>query len=81
MIVLQDLTKVFKLNGRKKVVADRINATFPTGVSVGLLGRNGSGKSTLLKLIAGTTHPTSGSVTVMSGPASTAIAALPGLAA
>ena len=63
MIVLQDLTKVFKLNGRKKVVADRINATFPTGVSVGLLGRNGSGKSTLLKLIAGTTHPTSGSVT------------------
>jgi ABC-type polysaccharide/polyol phosphate transport system ATPase subunit len=62
MIVLKDLTKVFTLNGRRKVVANQINATFPTGVSVGLLGRNGSGKSTLLKLIAGTTHPTSGQV-------------------
>lgn len=62
MIVLKNLTKVFSLHGHKKVVANNINATFPTGVSVGLLGRNGAGKSTLLKLIAGTTHPTSGEV-------------------
>ncbi len=62
MIILKDLTKVFRLNGRRKIVANRINVTFPTGVSVGLLGRNGAGKSTLLKLIAGTTHPTSGRV-------------------
>lgn len=62
MIVLQNLTKVFRLHGRTKVVANNINATFPSGVSVGLLGRNGAGKSTLLKLIAGTTHPTSGRV-------------------
>ncbi len=62
MIVLRNLTKVFRLYGRRKVVADNINATFPSGLSVGLLGRNGAGKSTLLKLIAGTTHPTSGQV-------------------
>lgn len=62
MIVLRNLTKVFRMHGRRKVVADNINATFPTGVSVGLLGRNGAGKSTLLKLIAGTAHPTSGEV-------------------
>lgn len=62
MIVLKNLTKVFSMSGQHKVVADNINATFPTGVSVGLLGRNGAGKSTLLKLIAGTTHPTSGEV-------------------
>lgn len=62
MIVLQNLTKTFSIQGQRKTVADRINATFPTGVSVGLLGRNGAGKSTLLKLIAGTTHPTSGRV-------------------
>ena len=62
MITLQNLTKVFRLHGRTKIVADNINATFPSGVSVGLLGRNGAGKSTLLKLIAGTTHPTSGKI-------------------
>ncbi len=62
MIVLRDLTKVFEINGTKKIVADRINAVFPTGVSVGLLGRNGAGKSTLLKVIAGTSAPTSGEV-------------------
>lgn len=62
MILLRNLTKIFKLNGQRKVVADHINAEFPTGVSVGLIGRNGAGKSTLLRLIAGTTHPNSGEV-------------------
>lgn len=62
MIVLENLTKVFEFNGMRKVVANRINAVFPTGVSVGLLGRNGAGKSTLLKVIAGTSFPTSGRV-------------------
>lgn len=55
MIRLENLTKIYRLNGRKTVVADRLNAFFPTGASVGLLGRNGAGsKSTLLKMIAGT---------------------------
>lgn len=62
MIVLRDLTKIFSLHGRRKVVARKINATFPDGVAVGLLGRNGAGKSTLLQMIAGTTSPTSGRV-------------------
>lgn len=62
MIVLRNLTKVFVMEGRRKVVADSINAVFPTGTSVGLLGRNGAGKSTLLQMIAGTTHATSGEV-------------------
>jgi len=34
------------------------------GESVGILGVNGAGKNTLLKIIAGTTQPTAGSVTV-----------------
>ncbi|WP_430450537.1 ABC transporter ATP-binding protein [Rhodophyticola sp.] len=62
MIVLHDLTKVFQINDTTKVVANRLNTVFPTGVSVGLLGRNGAGKSTLLKVIAGTSAPTSGEV-------------------
>ncbi|WP_163847970.1 ABC transporter ATP-binding protein [Pseudooceanicola aestuarii] len=62
MIVLRGLTKIHVLDGRRLVVADSIDTCFPTGVSVGLLGRNGAGKSTLLRLIAGTCAPTSGEV-------------------
>lgn len=62
MIRLENLTKVFTLEGRQKMVADNINMTFPTGRSVALLGRNGAGKSTLLRMIAGTMAPTSGQI-------------------
>lgn len=62
MIRFENLTKVFVLEGKRKVVADNINLTFPTGRSVGLLGRNGAGKSTLLGMIAGTLSPTSGRI-------------------
>jgi capsular polysaccharide transport system ATP-binding protein len=62
MIALENLTKVFRLDGTAKTVADNITAVFPTGRSVGLLGRNGAGKSTLLQMIAGTILPTSGRI-------------------
>lgn len=62
MIQLQNVSKTYHLNGRHKVVANNINVTFPTGVSVGLLGRNGAGKSSLLKMIAGTMDPDQGRI-------------------
>lgn len=62
MIRLQNLCKTHRLHGRAKVVARNIHVTFPTGVSVGLLGRNGAGKSTLLEMIAGTLDPDRGEV-------------------
>ena len=62
MIRLENLTKIYSLDGRNKTVADRINATFPTGVSVGLLGRNGAGKSSLLRMISGASDPTEGHI-------------------
>lgn len=62
MIRLQNLTKTYVVKGQRKVVANDITATFPTGISVGLLGRNGAGKSSLLRMIAGTMDPTSGRV-------------------
>lgn len=62
MIRLENLTKVYYAKGRRKVVVKGANAVFPTGASVGLLGRNGAGKSTLLRMIAGTTLPTAGRI-------------------
>ncbi|CAM3464922.1 ABC transporter ATP-binding protein [Paracoccus nototheniae] len=62
MIHLQNLSKSYKLNGKLKVVADDITATFPTGVSVALLGRNGAGKSSLLRMISGAMLPSSGKI-------------------
>ena len=63
MIRLENLTKIFTLQGRSKVVMLDVNITFPSGMSVALLGRNGAGKSTLLQMIAGTQAPTSGRIT------------------
>jgi capsular polysaccharide transport system ATP-binding protein len=62
MIVLQDVTKTFRIKGEYKTVANGIDLVIPTGVSVALLGRNGAGKSTLVQMIAGTTQPTSGKI-------------------
>lgn len=62
MIELRNLTKVFTVRGRKKVICDNINLKVPARTSVGLLGRNGAGKSTLLKILAGNMEPTSGEI-------------------
>ena len=62
MIVLDKVTKTFRIRGEHKTVAKDISAVIPTGASVALLGRNGAGKSTLLQMIAGTQVPTSGKI-------------------
>ncbi len=62
MIELRNLYKAFRSGGHTEVVADHLNAVFPTGARVALLGRNGAGKSSLLKMIAGTMDPDGGEV-------------------
>ena len=62
MIVLDNLSKVYRRVGKLTVVADGISAVFPTGQSIALMGRNGAGKSSLLRMIAGTMLPSSGRV-------------------
>ena len=62
MIRLRNVNKSFWLKGHRKVVAQNLNATFPTGASVALFGRNGAGKSTLLKMIGGSLNPSSGRI-------------------
>ena len=54
MVRLENVWKSYHQSGHRTVVAAGLNATFATGVSVGLLGRNGAGKSSLLRMIAGT---------------------------
>jgi capsular polysaccharide transport system ATP-binding protein len=62
MIELRNLSKVFVVNGNRKVVCDNINMLVPSKTSVALLGRNGAGKSTLLRMLAGNMEPTSGEI-------------------
>lgn len=62
MIRLENLSKVFTLEGRRHAVFENVNMEFRSGLSVALLGRNGAGKSTLLKMIAGNLAPTSGRI-------------------
>lgn len=64
MITLDNLSKSFRTPQGRKVVADQITTVFPSGVSVGLLGRNGTGKSTLMEMIGGTVRPDTGTITV-----------------
>lgn len=62
MLELRNLTKIFTIDGVRKVVFEDINLVVPDKVSVGLLGRNGAGKSTLLKILAGNMEATRGEV-------------------
>nr|WP_246534567.1 ABC transporter ATP-binding protein [Aliiroseovarius lamellibrachiae] len=52
------------MRGSRTIVADSINAVFPSGKTVALLGRNGAGKSSLLRMIAGTVWPSSGEIKI-----------------
>jgi len=62
MIQLRALNKSFPSRRGRKFVAREINAVFPTGKAVGLLGRNGAGKSTLLQMISGNISPDGGDI-------------------
>ena len=62
MIRLEHLYKSFRTKKGPKYVARDVTATFPSGVSVALLGRNGAGKSTMMQMIGGSERPDSGNI-------------------
>ncbi|MDF2541926.1 MAG: hypothetical protein K0S47_1644 [Herbinix sp.] len=74
MIILNDLTKVYKLSKKQmteqktkknmKKAVDHVSLTAAPGQIYGLLGPNGAGKTTALRCIATLLKPTGGKVTV-----------------
>lgn len=62
MIRFENLRKSFWTRDGPKFVARNINAVFPSGVSVALLGRNGAGKSTMMQMIGGSVRPDRGDI-------------------
>lgn len=59
----EDLAKYLKREKTESYVAlSKVNLKIYPGEKVGFYGPNGAGKSTLLKLIAGISHPTTGTI-------------------
>jgi len=74
MIIVNDLTKVYKLSKKQmaeqktkknmKKAVDHLSLTAKPGEIYGLLGPNGAGKTTVLRCIATLLKPTEGNITV-----------------
>lgn len=71
IITLQEVTKVYDLNGPKPFMAiDQLNLKIDAGDFICIMGPSGSGKSTLINLISTIDYPTSGEV-IINGKRST----------
>jgi putative ABC transport system ATP-binding protein len=64
LIVMQDVSKVYRPGQESSVALREVNLTIHEGEFVAVVGPSGSGKSTLLNLIAGLDKPTAGSIQV-----------------
>ncbi len=62
MISLKNVSKFYRVKGRKRYILEDVSAEMPVGKSVGILGRNGTGKSTTVRLIARAERPNSGTI-------------------
>ncbi|WP_139417671.1 dipeptide ABC transporter ATP-binding protein [Agromyces laixinhei] len=64
-IVVEDLTKVFKIRGSGEFTAvDQVSFQIPKGTTMALVGESGSGKSTVAKLLLKLEDATSGKIVV-----------------
>jgi capsular polysaccharide transport system ATP-binding protein len=62
MLILDKVTKYYKLKGLRKVILDNLTLTFPKDKNVAIMGKNGAGKSTMMRLLAGTEPPDFGHI-------------------
>ena len=62
MIRFENVTKIYKTDGHRRTILERVSLTLKPGISYGILGINGAGKSTTMRMIGGTEEPTSGKI-------------------
>jgi ABC-2 type transport system ATP-binding protein/sodium transport system ATP-binding protein len=60
MILVHELTKRFRGDGREVVAVDGLSFTVSSGEVYGLLGPNGAGKTTTMRIIVGLLRPDTG---------------------
>ena len=60
MIEVHQLSKAFKVNGRKFRAVNDVSFSVGAGTVYGLLGPNGAGKTTTMRMVLGLLHPDSG---------------------
>ncbi len=63
MIIADNITKYYRVQGKPHVIFENLSLTLSPGDKLGLLGPNGAGKSTLLRLLCGVESPNKGRVT------------------
>jgi len=68
ILEINNLKKVFRVNGAFLAVLDGIDFTVKKGEMICILGRSGCGKSTLLKMLAGFLTPSSGEILLNGKP-------------
>lgn len=69
VVQTKDLTKRYGTGDSARLAVDRVSMTVRRGEVYGFLGPNGAGKTTTLRMVLGLIRPTSGSATVLGGPA------------
>lgn len=60
LIQVKNLSKIFTVQGKKRVVLNNISFGIPQGKTLGLVGESGSGKSTLARCLLRLDEPSSG---------------------
>lgn len=62
MLILENITKHYRISGKKKVILDDLNFEIKKGEIISITGKSGCGKSTLLNIISGLAVPDKGKV-------------------
>lgn len=62
VIRFENVTKIYRTDGHRRTILERVSFTLKPGVSYGILGINGAGKSTTMRLISGTEDATRGRI-------------------